>query len=122
MLVNSDRPNRRPKIKSASYTFFDLLSLEMLVFENRKSCFSSGTFKIYFSLCLAHEIRPEEIGLITVRGDEATHPFMVAFLKASTSFKPRTRRDVRSRVRKSEAANIFGLHKGKNLSEFSHFL
>ncbi|KAH1013382.1 protein 60A [Dendroctonus ponderosae] len=58
-----------------------------------------------------HEIRPEDIGLITVRGDEATHPFMVAFLKASTSFKPRTRRDVRSRVRKSEAAGIFGLHK-----------
>lgn len=56
----------------------------------------------------AHEVRPEDIGLITVRGDDATHPFMVAFLKASTSIKPRHTREIRSRVKKSDMSNIFG--------------
>ncbi|XP_066143448.1 protein 60A [Euwallacea fornicatus] len=54
-----------------------------------------------------HEIRPEDIGLVTVKGDEETHPFMVAFLKASTSFRPRTTREVRTRVRKSDISSVF---------------
>ncbi|KAL1491176.1 hypothetical protein ABEB36_011816 [Hypothenemus hampei] len=59
-----------------------------------------------------HEIRPEDIGLVTVRGNEASHPFMVAFLKASTSFKPRTTRNVRSRVKKSNLVSPFFNHGG----------
>ncbi|XP_050310481.1 protein 60A [Anthonomus grandis grandis] len=60
----------------------------------------------------SREIRPEDIGLVTVRGDEATHPFMVAFLKASTSVKPRKAREIRTRVKKSDFGSVFGHHKG----------
>lgn len=56
----------------------------------------------------SHEIRPEDIGLVTMKGDEATHPFMVAFLKASTSVKPRTTREVKTRVKKSDIPSVFG--------------
>lgn len=48
-------------------------------------------------------MRPEEIGLVTVKGEDEMQPFTVAFLKATTDVKAvhRTTRDVR-RVRKSD--------------------
>ncbi|CAG9771797.1 unnamed protein product [Ceutorhynchus assimilis] len=68
---------------------------------------NKGIYMSVRSTDKSHEIRPEDIGLVTVRGDEATHPFMVAFLKASTSVKPRTTREVKSRVRKSDIGSVF---------------
>lgn len=62
-------------------------------------------FSIYLSICvhififkrnicifIAHEVRPEDIGLITIKGDEETQPFMVAFLKATNHIKAKKRR------------------------------
>ncbi|XP_076271007.1 TGF-beta family member glass bottom boat isoform X1 [Rhynchophorus ferrugineus] len=56
----------------------------------------------------SHEVRPEDIGLVTIRGQEATQPFMVAFLKASNNVKPRTTRDVKTRVKKSDITSVYG--------------
>lgn len=55
-----------------------------------------------------HEIRPEDIGLVTVKGADETQPFMVAFLKATNHIKPRQTRDVSNyrRVKKSEYSNM----------------
>ncbi|KAF5297757.1 hypothetical protein FQR65_LT09931 [Abscondita terminalis] len=47
------------------------------------------------------EIRPEDIGLITIKGNDETQPFMVAFLKATNHVKTRTTREVR-KARKSD--------------------
>ncbi|XP_023012342.2 protein 60A isoform X1 [Leptinotarsa decemlineata] len=44
-----------------------------------------------------HEIRPEDLGLVTVKGDDETQPFMVAFLKAVNHVKPRIARDTRTK-------------------------
>ncbi|KAB0797560.1 hypothetical protein PPYR_08553 [Photinus pyralis] len=49
----------------------------------------------------AREIRPEDIGLVTIKGDDETQPFMVAFLKATNHVKTRTSREIR-RVRKTD--------------------
>lgn len=57
----------------------------------------------------AHEVRPEDIGLITVKGDTENQPFMVAFLKTSNQIKVRTRRDVKSkakRIKKSDYSSV----------------
>ncbi|XP_060518491.1 protein 60A [Cylas formicarius] len=53
-----------------------------------------------------HEIRPEDIGLVMVKGDEETQPFMVAFLKASNYARSRTRRELKSRAKKSDFSAI----------------
>lgn len=54
-----------------------------------------------------HEIRPEDIGLVTVKGDDEMQPFMVAFLKATNHVKPRQTRDTHyRRVKKSEYTNV----------------
>jgi bone morphogenetic protein 7 len=55
------------------------------------------------------EIRPEDIGLTTVKGDDETQPFMVAFLKATNHVQTkRFIRDVstRRRVKKSDYASM----------------
>ena len=56
------------------------------------------------------EIRPEDIGLTTVKGEDETQPFIVAFLKATDYVEPpkRRARDVSSkrRVKKSDYASI----------------
>ncbi|XP_056645982.1 protein 60A [Diorhabda sublineata] len=44
-----------------------------------------------------HEIRPEDIGLITVKAEDEQQPFMVAFLKAVNSVKPRVTREARTK-------------------------
>ncbi|KAG5885274.1 hypothetical protein JTB14_005814 [Gonioctena quinquepunctata] len=44
-----------------------------------------------------HEIRPEDLGLVTVKGEDETQPFMVAFLKAVNHVKPRLTRETRTR-------------------------
>lgn len=36
-----------------------------------------------------HEVRPEDIGLVTARSEDETHPFMVAFMKATNRVKAR---------------------------------
>ncbi|KAL3282265.1 hypothetical protein HHI36_005456 [Cryptolaemus montrouzieri] len=54
-----------------------------------------------------HEIRPEDIGLVTARSEDETHPFMVAFLKATNHVKARrSTREVRRRVKKSDYASV----------------
>ncbi|CAG9814261.1 unnamed protein product [Phaedon cochleariae] len=42
-----------------------------------------------------HELRPEDLGLVTTKGEDEIQPFMVAFLKAVNHVKPResTRED-----------------------------
>ncbi|XP_030749587.1 protein 60A [Sitophilus oryzae] len=72
--------------------------------------FPNSNRGIYLSVHQAdksHEVRPEDIGLVTVRGEDTTQPFMVAFLKASTNVKPRTRRELRTRVKKSDITNFY---------------
>lgn len=44
-----------------------------------------------------HEIRPEDIGLVTIKGEDEIQPFMVAFLKAVNNVKPRVTRDTRTK-------------------------
>lgn len=70
--------------------------------------FNKGIYLSVHPTDKSHEIRPEDIGLVTIKGDEATHPFMVAFLKASTSVKPRTTREIKTRVKKSDIPSVFG--------------
>lgn len=48
--------------------------------------------KILFTV---HEIRPEDIGLVSTKGDDEKQPFMVAFLKATNHVKVRARRDTK---------------------------
>lgn len=65
------------------------------------------------SFKLGHEVRPEDIGLVTIKGEDETQPFMVAFLQTTNQIKPRSTRDIyKKRVaRKSEPpaaiSNIF---------------
>lgn len=54
---------------------------------------------------IGHEIRPEDVGLVTIKGEDETKPFMVAFLKATNHVKTRTPRDVR-RVKKSDYTSV----------------
>ncbi|KAK9870584.1 hypothetical protein WA026_008147 [Henosepilachna vigintioctopunctata] len=54
-----------------------------------------------------HEIRPEDIGLITSRSEDETHPFMVAFLKVTNHVKARrSTRELKRRVKKSNYATV----------------
>lgn len=65
-------------------------------------------------LILAREIRPEEIGLVSTRGDDEKQPFMVAFLKTANLVKVRTTRE--ARIKKSEynpANNLKNIYNGK---------
>ncbi|KAK5646801.1 hypothetical protein RI129_005265 [Pyrocoelia pectoralis] len=59
----------------------------------------------------AREVRPEDIGLVTIKGDDETQPFMVAFLKATNYVKARTTREIR-RARKTDYPTLM-----KNPSE-----
>lgn len=43
---------------------------------------------------LGHEIKPENLGLVTTKGDNPMQPFMVVFLKNINSGKPRQVRDI----------------------------
>ncbi|XP_065163740.1 protein 60A [Atheta coriaria] len=59
----------------------------------------------------AHEIRPEDIGLVTVKSEDETQPFMVAFLKNNhQGGTVRVARDTR-RVRKSEYPQLMQSYK-----------
>jgi len=42
----------------------------------------------------AHEVRPEDIGLVTTKGDAESQPFLVAFLKSESAGNVRITRDV----------------------------
>ncbi|GLV38626.1 glass bottom boat [Carabus blaptoides fortunei] len=53
-----------------------------------------------------HEIRPEDIGLVSAKGDDEKQPFMVAFLKAVNHVKVRARRDTRKKPEYSPANTI----------------
>lgn len=69
-----------------------------------------------FLLLLAHEIRPEDIGLVTVKSEDETQPFMVAFLKNNhQGGTVRVARDTR-RVRKSEYPQLMQSYKHGKLS------
>lgn len=48
-----------------------------------------------------HELKPEDLGIVTVKGEDESKPFMVAFLKASNHVNVRIPRDTR-RTRKSD--------------------
>lgn len=63
---------------------------------------------ILLKLFVGHEIRPEDIGLVTIKGDDEMQPFMVAFLKAKNHVKQRQTREISSnkRVKKSEYSNV----------------
>ncbi|KAE8747738.1 glass bottom boat [Frankliniella occidentalis] len=55
-----------------------------------------------------HELRPEEIGLVSAGGEEEKQPFMVAFMKASpANAKVRTTRDTgRRRLKKADVSAV----------------
>lgn len=63
-----------------------------------------------------HEIRPEDIGLVTVKAQDEIQPFMVAFLKATNHVKARTTRDTKTRIKKSPLPNMVSEYKRKSLT------
>lgn len=73
----------------------------------------------FYEIFTGHEIRPEDIGLVTVKGDDEMQPFMVAFLKATNHVKQRQTREISNyrRVKKSEYSNMMKntYGPGKNL-------
>lgn len=77
---------------------------------------------LYWNLFLAHEIRPEEIGLVSTKGDDEKQPFMVAFLKTNNLVKVRTTRE--ARIKKSEynpSNNIKNIYNGKTFDYIEYF-
>ncbi|XP_072390025.1 protein 60A [Diabrotica undecimpunctata] len=44
-----------------------------------------------------HEVRPEDIGVVTVKAEDEQQPFMVAFLRAANNIKPRVTRETRTK-------------------------
>lgn len=44
-----------------------------------------------------HEIRPEDIGLVTVKAEDEIQPFMVTFLKANNHVKVRATRSTNTK-------------------------
>ncbi|KAJ8944833.1 hypothetical protein NQ314_009374 [Rhamnusium bicolor] len=64
---------------------------------------------------MGHEIRPEDIGLVTVKAEDEIQPFMVAFLKAVNHVKARTTRDTKTRIKKSTStlSSIINGYKSK---------
>lgn len=72
-----------------------------------------------------HDLRPEDIGLVSAGGEEEKQPFMVAFLKASpANAKVRTTRDTgRRRLKKADVTatepNLPKNPFGKSFSNYS---
>lgn len=62
---------------------------------------------------LGHEIRPEDIGLVTVKAQDEIQPFMVAFLKATNHVKARTTRSVNTKMSTTPLPNIVSEYKSK---------
>lgn len=69
--------------------------------------FPSSNLGLYLSVRPAthpnHEVRPEDIGIVSAKGEEDRKPFMVAFFKSSSLRETHTRttRDTQRRRRKS---------------------
>lgn len=61
-----------------------------------------------------HEIRPEDIGLVSAKGEDEKQPFMVAFLKAVNHVKVRARRDTRKKTEYSPANTIRSTYSESN--------
>ncbi|EFA04645.1 glass bottom boat protein precursor [Tribolium castaneum] len=110
-LVNTDSGERELEYISAVNTtgsFTGWLNLNLTACLPTWVAFPDSNKGLYLSVHPVdkpgREIRPEDIGLITVKGEDETQPFMVAFLKASNHVQPkRSIRDLSSkrRVRKS---------------------
>ncbi|XP_044266270.1 protein 60A-like [Tribolium madens] len=110
-LVNTDSGERELEYISAVNTtgsFTGWLNLNLTACLPTWVAFPDSNKGLYLSVHPVdkpgREIRPEDIGLITAKGPDETHPFMVAFLKASNHVQPkRSIRDLSSkrRVRKS---------------------
>lgn len=73
---------------------------------------------------IGREIRPEDIGLITVKGADEMQPFMVAFLKATNHVKQRPARDTSNykRVKKSDYSNVMKSTYGPSKYMYIHIL
>lgn len=116
-LVNINNGERELEFISAINTtdvFSGWLSLNLTSCLSSWVVFPDSNKGLYLSVHFVdkpgHELRPEDIGLVTVKGEEESHPFMVAFLKGSAQVKPRKRRDVdqkpRSRIKKSDYSSV----------------
>lgn len=57
-------------------------------------------------MCVVHEVRAEDIGIVGFRGDPDKQPFMVGYFKSSgvRESKVRQKRDAK-RKKKSESSN-----------------
>lgn len=50
---------------------------------------ATQVYILLFTNISEHEVRPEEIGLVSTKGEDEKQPFMVAFLKASAGLNER---------------------------------
>lgn len=75
-------------------------------------------YLILTNFVLGHEIRPEDIGLVTIKGEDEIQPFMVAFLKAVNNVKPRVTRDTRTK-KDTFSSVMSGYHPKGNTSHIS---
>ncbi|KAJ8951807.1 hypothetical protein NQ318_019780 [Aromia moschata] len=107
-LVNTDDGERELEYVSALNTtagFSGWLGLNLTACLATWVAFPDSNKGLYLSVHPVskpgHEIRPEELGLVTVKAEDEKQPFMVAFLKAVNHVKARTTRDIKPRIRKS---------------------
>ncbi|CAH0557682.1 unnamed protein product [Brassicogethes aeneus] len=97
-LINTDNGERELEYISAvntSATFNGWLGLNLTECLASWVAFPESNKGIYLSVHPVdkpgHEIRPEDIGLVTIKGEDETQPFMVVFLKATNHVKARKR-------------------------------
>ncbi|KAJ8975828.1 hypothetical protein NQ317_003864 [Molorchus minor] len=107
-LVNTDDGERELEYVSALNTtsgFTGWLGLNVTACLATWVAFPDSNKGLYLSVHPVdkpgHEVRPEDVGLVTVKAEDEIQPFMVAFLKAVNHVKPRTARDVKPRIKKS---------------------
>ncbi|XP_018564913.1 protein 60A-like [Anoplophora glabripennis] len=107
-LINTDNGERELEYVSAlntSAAFSGWLGLNLTACLATWVAFPDSNKGLYLSVHPVdrpgHEIRPEDIGLVTVKAQDEIQPFMVAFLKASNHVKARATRDTKTRIKKS---------------------
>lgn len=107
-LINSEEGERELEYITAVNTtggFTGWLELNLTSSLSTWVAFPNSNKGLYLSVHPAEksgrEIRPEDIGLTTIKGTDETQPFMVAFLKATNHVKTRTTREIR-KARKSD--------------------
>ncbi|KAJ8916211.1 hypothetical protein NQ315_016350 [Exocentrus adspersus] len=118
-LINTDNGERELEYVSAlntSASFSGWVGLNVTACLATWVAFPDSNKGLYLSVHPVdrpgHEIRPEDIGLVTVKAEDEIQPFMVAFLKAANHVKPRTTREIKTTTRKSMQAPLSSIVNG----------